>query len=506
MPPKKGNKRHNFEIGETSPYTQWNNISQLGYRAAHMAYGYDLSLKNASNKPLYWDTLRDSGGVKKTSFLDEIKLYRSNPLNRSDFFANGKEGREFGYVSELSSDQLAVFADKNRTQSPTLLLGFRGTDTIDPFRFLGYMPHDYSIQLEKQASSISKSQYDALPQYPPDFCGCEKDCKTVSDAEKRKYKLDFVAKTTESYGGLIPNLVLPLASGTSSWLPSANMTERDKRETFEGTDLKNRDRTTGELQGGERKEGANCSVDKTLFSSNVCIGAEWSDFVSDLRISMGLIKGGQMKDVKHLHAAIEAEKAYKAFKSFTIEQISAKNIKRGDQVAPKIIISGHSLGGSLAFYAFCHLKTFLANVKDSNRDGWFKAPEVYFTGFNAAQLKTFDALAASLTESNWRNNAVHHRNLNDIVSRGVRTVSGADGNQIPTVSYSIKKPAEWIGSTDSLTHGLETFKMCEGTIAEFDDFSGKTRQVLSEHTCEFRGSLHPVCEKIEEEENLHRMI
>ena len=442
---------HKYEEQQDNVYNNtWKNdeVTKIAFRAAEIAYGYDLDLISSITGKKIYDEI----------FLEAVQKFRSNDLNREDielFNKDGKVRNRLEYKSSNSSDQLAVFSKINHDET-TLVFGFRGTDTVDPMRFLGYIPHDYEIHWRQLIQDFGEEKYLQLPNFAPSFCGC----KDLCNIEPYSYKSQFVEATTKRYGflGIATSgsfLIKPI------FLPAHNMTSRDNKHLF---------------SGGSRDDRSNCSQANIVglglpYLKGVrgsCIAAKFSDFNSDAILAGGLFDFEEkneesfaiIKDEKHERAASEIVSVYESFKLKAEEDHEINLRQRHAQKAPTIIVCGHSLGGSLAFYAYLTLKRYLS-AKDGGRDGWFSAPQVYFRGFNAALLENFDRLDFP---KKYLINALHIRNENDIVSFGI--VSGL-GNLIPTQSFKMeKKASHYISSGDTLTHGLEAFKKCKGEVVK----------------------------------------
>jgi len=465
-------QKSKFDYSLFSAFSSWNEIAQLGLRAAQKSYAYDL------------DVMREDKKRKAYTgeFLEGVKLYRSTDEDRSSFILEADEyesiqvkktkqrkkvGREFSYISAASSDQMAVFRHET-----TMLLGFRGTDTRDPIRFLGFLPSDFedTVQnlfnsrkpyLESELNTFASRftynklqqqgglKYSNLKRYLPAFCGCEQLCETSERVNLRPdmHKAFYIENAIKKYGELGLSVLNPV-------LPTANMSGREV--VFEGGAYK---------------------------------AATWSDFVSDLRLSRagGLLKSkffsrtDETDDPKHEDARKEAVLAFTTF----LELMKLKGVYN-----PTVVVSGHSLGGSLAFYAYFHIKKYCASIKSK--------ATIYFVGFNAAQLKNFDSLGSYLTshiDPNWKKEAIHYRNQNDIVSAGT---GDADGYQIPSVSYALegrKADLFLAQSSDSLTHGLEGFKFCKTYISRFTDTFGAKIKNYTEGCVMEKGSFFPVCKR-----------
>jgi hypothetical protein len=493
------------EVTSNSPYYQWNEIGQLAYLAAKESYAYDYNLKTSTGELLY------TGKIKEAA-----DLYRSNERTRTDIiyevnedFSLTQNVRTFPYSSELSTDQLAVYADKNRLETPTLLLGFRGTDPTDPLRFLGFLPHDFHLEVEKayKRQGLKPEEFKSLQRYPPNFCSCTIPCEEESKQNRKLkylYKTTFIAEATAKYGTLAPQVFLGYE--TRDYVKNR---ERyfDKTNDIDFTGGGLVSNVLGAVSSvGSGVVSSVVNVGKAVGSSVVntgivasnfydctnatftpgcditsdtrcsCVTSIRSDFNSDLILGQttkaftnalfNVTKNGYvMKDIKHEEAAKSAERAYENWKNFTKDKHEASGKAQHERKTPKIIISGHSLGGSLGFYAYYHLKKIVS--KPEERRLWFKAPEIYFVGLNPATLKNYDILGPELDklDKDWKNDVVVYRKNGDIVSRAA---GNGEGSYIPSFTYTIKDPVSKysLGETHSVTHGLETFKMCEGKIFE----------------------------------------
>jgi hypothetical protein len=179
---------------------------------------------------------------------------------------------------------------------------------------------------------------------------------------------------------------------------------------------------------------------------------KYSDCYSDLVLlsaSLGLIESVESKSVKHREAAKHAIEVTKTFLEM------AKH--------PIILFTGHSLGGSIGYYAY--LKT----IEEVPKTMW---PSIHYVGFNPGVLGTFAAFVKTnqtlQSSYQWLRNTIVLRNTFDLVSRP--NIDGLDalGPYTQVISYKRNNDKEEtsMGRFDTLTHSLWPLKSCEHTITD----------------------------------------
>ena len=120
-----------------SAYDSWNEVSQSAWNSARQTYWYDLEI------------------VRKSGIMTPHHKFKSSDRTRGDF---DLDGRHFRYESSLSSDTFTVHV-ATLPHMTAVILGFRGTDTIDPMRYLNYLPDSYESRLAENFQKATGLNY-----------------------------------------------------------------------------------------------------------------------------------------------------------------------------------------------------------------------------------------------------------------------------------------------------------------------------------------------------------
>lgn len=317
----------------------------------------------------------------------------------------------------------------------SLIIGFRGTST-DPLRLLNYIPVDYHQRLlaNLKSKGLKFSEFINLPYMKERDKSCDK-------LQFKKGKLDrnsIIAEVTGTYCTI--GLTTPISSPTRA-NKKAEYTrdiDRIKSKVFEGL--------TGLKAGGQNELNGGYSH-----------ASSFSDCKADANIAFASSTNTLNQDPKHLFAAEFAKKIIDEYKN-----------------KKKIIFTGHSLGGSLAFYAF---KQCLLDYQEKNTGHPERKNGYYFVGFNAATLKNIDMARVSQydTLQTWKDRAIHYRNNTDIVSYlyGETDYYNPLGFQIfspkndfcPTIIYDDNDKG-----LHARRHDLRTFKLCKYPVLHEANF------------------------------------
>ena len=285
-------------------------------------------------------------------YLTGTKRYRSNLKNRGTIVL--EDGSKMIYANDgqnkkFNNDSVGFWYHMDLE---ALVIGFRGTDTADPERFLGFVPTDYEEKLK--SVMLQKKDLDSIPYNAECNCSAPITCKTRLSYE------DILIETTKKF------CEFGIAhSGFDHKLQGR------ERETY------NYDIRGGyDIKGGLRyrcTKNSDCNSDQTILNASLSIG----DIYNDL---------------KHQEVS-----------SWVVNKLKQK-IFRGRNVK-HIIFAGHSLGGSLAFYTY--LKVCSLGTIDNKM--------LYFAGFNSGSLKNYDDFGFP-TDRTWKKRCEAHRILKDIVS------------------------------------------------------------------------------------------
>ena len=357
--------------GPQTPFQSWKSlVSRFAYYASNESYKYDA--QDVSTSP-----------------------FRSSRDTRESFRVNFA-GRSFraDYVPEWSLDTVAAYV-----HGKTLILAFRGTDPVDPARYLNYMPTDYEERVDDSLQKLAPriqgdtfaKRWAKVPFVPADsFCSCnEKRCGDTYDTVISRETI--LGKVNMSYCGL-PSV-------------TAIDTARPKDVTKDRWDV---------LLGG----ASNASM--------------YSDCKSDNYITYSRLTGFVFAKTSKNVASDEKHKYTNQWTQSVVAQFQKRK-------GLNIILTGHSLGGSLAFHAYIRLlKTVDPGL-------------VYYVGFDAAVLSNFND-AVKYLPNGWTQNAIHYRMYGD----GVSALFG----YVPTLTYSRGNKSPLRASFDNLIHGLFVFQKC----------------------------------------------
>lgn len=381
-----------------SAYDGWNEVCQSAWNSARQTYWYDLDI------------------VRKSGITNSYNKFRSSERIRGDF---DLDGRMFRYDSSLSSDTFTVHAAK-LPHMTAVILGFRGTDTMDPMRYLNYIPDSYEARLAEnfqKATGFNYSDWNSKKNpFTEEMIERAEDC-SISVQANAKARETILAETNLSFASANMMPLMTLSSIKDS------------------SQKKNGDKYWQRLAGGR--------------------GAPYSDFVADSNIASVLIGSRNLGAIDPKHESAQ---------------------KFADYILPKFtgniefVFTGHSLGASLAFASFLYAKTKYKN-------------KMWFVGFNAATLANFEDVIEEMKSSspssfstdengNMRlDNAIHYRNEGDLISVGSGTSAGGGfGNWVPTVTYAVPSAARgylwWFKEADTAAniHGHWTFYKCPRTI------------------------------------------
>lgn len=428
-----------------SRFTDW---EKLGYYAASEAYKYDNSL------PMYNGIL--NAPIQGGPDLQYLRSLRSNPDLRNNIEVSGTI---FRYISELSTDSVAVYFHEG-----TLVLGFRGTDNIDPVRYMNWVPHEvrgnsqtftFRDALERITNEelaahnkprivFSNSLHWGSPQFEKQFaarggrytrtdvCGIE--CTACTSTNIGLTKANILEKacalycTFQKVGGGPPALNVPRDATSRKFF---NVYRYNFDKTFAERNTIFQGGLVGRFNSGNCEKNSDCFADYQIRHESGVALADPLGF----RNAYANIRN----DEKHRQCVLCAFNAYDTL----VQSHSIKNI----------IFSGHSLGGSLSFFAYALALEKLSRVK------------CFYVGFNAATLKNMNNKAKYLGsyDSDWKSRARNHRNTGDIVSFFY-------GEHVPMVEYvPIANPSlKLIPDTNSpgYIHGLDTFGTCDSRVGQ----------------------------------------
>lgn len=448
--PSRKIKTPSMTSGFKTPYVNFDFRSKVAFWASVQSYFYDpkMILRNFSEA--------DARLIYK---------YRSNDNVRKNFTVVHKGvSRLFEYLSEDSTDQCAVYKFKNM-----LVFGFRGTDTVDPMRYLKFIPKDYDLHIARSlvypdisVGDIMKGEiatYDAvgnevshrkLDISPEEFA------RELNKFENSKFRTRGtpVLNMSDSRQNCPCNIVS---------CPSTKQNKTITRETIlDG--LNAQICTIGIVPASTTITRAKGQVINELDNiSGGGFASDYSDCASDIRVAIfagtnitsrySLVDSSNRGDIKHVKAYEHAQKIL-------------------DKYPLKIALCcGHSLGGSLAMHT--HLKfreTELAGASLVH----------YFVGFNPAIIRNFQSRISAITRDagslrKFQNTTITYRNLSDMVSNGVigygLDVINPYGS-VPTFTYRKENDTSTNEgkNSDTLTHGLWTFGEtgCKSKIFRID--------------------------------------
>jgi hypothetical protein len=377
----------------TTPYETWNQICKTAWNSCVQAYMYDTQI------------------IARHNALENYLKYRSTDLLRHNFTVED----EFVYESELSTDTVCVFTCM-KGKDLAVCIGYRGTDPVDPMRFLNFIPKDYDKNLAKnftEMTNLKFKDWNDIVKNPYTNYEEAKKCQSGVSLSARERVLE---KTTAEYASLNATALFTDKRGIESF-------QRKEKNDLQWM----------YLQGGTR-------------------AAPLSDFIADVNIGSARLGPRNLAviDEKHKAAILHTEKIVATIKERQSESLL-------------VILAGHSLGGSLALGSFLHCKATYG------KDIRFR-----YVGFNAATLVNFDEVIDSMPKHIFRmghtlqiRDAVHFRNEGDLVSVG----AGAGlGKWIPTITYeSNDAKKSWISyikesDTALNIHGIWSFFTCRRAV------------------------------------------
>lgn len=392
------------------PYATMSWWSKMGFLAASDVYNYDDAL------PVYV-------GDRKTKAPEDLKLLkslRSTPALRGDLKLD--DGSKMRYSSAMSADSVGVYTHMNpSTREHILVLAFRGTDTVDPARFMNWIPEDYVdklvAEIQKKISDpkkqwyldrtiVGSSQFDAnlkrvgIPLQDKDVCGsfCSSSCEPGITKES------LMADVTGSYCGY-------LVSTPKTQQPDKSRFWNIYRYPVTPEDVA-RVNAWPEFNGGANNAQTNsdCSADRSITVASLPLGS------SDVR-----------NDEKH--------KVTAQFTMAIIQKMMAQY--------KTIVFAGHSLGGSLALNAYS-LAVWLFQKQGLR---------MYYAGFNPASPGNFDHVLKHLKayDPQWQYRAMAHRNSKDVVS-------AKTGSYMPTITYTDPRFPSYFATGKSYVHSISTMR------------------------------------------------
>lgn len=409
----------------------------LGYHAANDAYSYDNRL------PVYI-------GGKKTTPTAYMKSFQSTPDERADILVRELKGT-MRYRSDLSTDSVAVWTFKSRTKDSddVLVLGFRGTDNVDPARFMNWIPEGYKQALadkmrtkyvgikglDNAIAKIGTGKFKALARAmglkdtEAETCGnfCDSSC---------------AADSIEGLLGSVTNdfcTFQKLRDPPSTRKPDNSPYWDIYRYDVDPEDVARIRSWPAEmaLQGGVNAGHNNCDCVADRYITNGSIDAYVPSrfaFGDDIR-----------NDAKHKATAQWAHKIIAKMPSYS-----------------SIVFAGHSLGGSLAFNAYSIALWLLGRSRTC-----------YYVGFNPGTLRNFDNVAKHLKayDPYWEYRAVVHRNSGDVVSM-------VGSSYVPIVTHTDSRLPKRIPSAARYVHGITTMN-CSNSGADKTNFPERPRRSVS---------------------------
>ena len=385
-----------------TPYDSWNEVSQAAWQASRQSYFYDLSILQRNNIP-----------------LDKHYKFRSTPNVRETFEI---DGRKFKYASNLSTDTFAVFVCEMKHLT-AVIFAHRGTDALDPFRFLNTVPETYEKKLAANFMAATNMEY-----------------KDWQDERKNPFTSEETIPCSISYAANAASRESVLSETTAEFAQMESIPLMTSSHIKNISKPKNGDMHWQQLIGGR--------------------GAPHSDFISDANVGSVFLGSRNLGDIDAKHkAAVDHTSKY-------VEKFLEAYHKL------EVVFTGHSLGGSLAFASFLHAKANFPTLKS------------WYVGFNAATLSNFEDVLSTLRTKNPQvftssgdivrlDNAIHYRNEGDFISVGSGAGAGGGfGNWVNTLTYSVPVSARgylWLfkeADTAANIHGHWTFYKCERSLRQ----------------------------------------
>jgi len=252
----------------TDPYSSFRDWEKLGFHAALNVYGYDNTVRGT-------------------------KRYRSNLNNRGTIYLEDYTRMNYlrGGQMQINNDSVGFwYHDSSRS----LVVGFRGTDTADPERFLGFIPDGYKERLNETMNALNPLGIE-LPYNS--FCSCDKPIRCEGPLSYEKV-LEKTTKMICDFGVFHRGF-------------DYNLYGRE-RQTFDYS-----------ISGGDIYRcmpNSDCNADQNILNAN---------FYSDIT-----------NDPKHTEVF-----------NWVLDRLQ-RNVIKQIRECERIIFAGHSLGGSLALFSF----------------------------------------------------------------------------------------------------------------------------------------------------------
>lgn len=428
-----------------TPYEQLRDWEKVAYLAARDSYNYDDDIPVFAVKPSskFKQILRNEDYEACTrEEVNRLKRLRSRRGLRGNIplgFSFRKKSTTLQYSSVQSYDSLAVYY-LGSPADLTMVLAFRGTDPCDPVRFMNYIPDTFEAEcmallrrdlrgvavpenlrwgtlsmvrfMESNNMTWSESEQYGTRTCPDPCVGC-----------KLMSKEDIQLRVCQKFC----NFTNPLSAYPSKRRPDQNLRLWNVYQypAFVKDDL----------LGGENRaqQNSDCYADRFIVGSS-------TDLTRRTNVSA---------DIKHQDTAYAALYAVKTAKP------------------RRVIFTGHSLGGSLAFNTYKIALELYSSVATR--------PVLYFAGFNPASLRNFDTSRLERYDDRWQERAKIHRISGDVVSflSGKREADGG----IPVTSWVTgERPLESLESqsSDTKIHGIFTFQTCPAITT--DDYNVRRAQ------------------------------
>jgi len=446
----------NVQGKSVTQYTQlhtsasWPEDWRIALCASTNAYAYDKAnyaknLKtwntfcwrqnNNARSHIYKQTVDKPFEVCKTPHNDDDRENPNLPKAPSQWY------RLLQYVPEYSSNTFAVWVEERNANSDvkTIVVAFRGTDITDPVRYINFIPTNWELLLAEQidvAHNLNKTinwpnNYNALsPKAKIEYIRVNQNTNSFQNKNVTLREMQ-----TKALGQLTN---FQICAYRSSPLQT-NESEIKPKVLVNNWNI---------LEGGKEVPTANPSHPYSDAAADCAITAVQTNFTTGIVSDKDYNK--LYNDPKHARAAT------------FLQAVLREEVK--DFSFHKIIVTGHSLGGSLGCYAL--LKHFI----NGNNKYFGDHIDYKFIGFNSGTLSNFNKLAI---EANKRTHLdevfLGIRNRDDTVSGGL-AYKGVPNfmntlNFVNAVQYD-KSPA-WV-DTDIATHGLNRFNEESVILSKFN--------------------------------------